>query len=78
VRRYAGEYYYVLLPTQVFTSDGRRPVKGERKSRLQNDFSPNRFHAQNSKYDRQLRVWEELLMSDQTQLDRFIGEKIPG
>jgi len=47
VRRYAGEYYYVLLPTQVFTSDGRRPVKGERKSRLQNDFSPNRFHAQN-------------------------------
>jgi len=41
------EYYYVLLPTQVFTSDGRRPVKGERKSRLQNDFSPNRFHAQN-------------------------------
>jgi len=41
VRRYAGEYYYVLLPTQVFTSDGRRPVKGERKSRLQNDFSPS-------------------------------------
>ncbi|UPV77014.1 hypothetical protein M0R89_22520 (plasmid) [Halorussus limi] len=77
VRRYAGEYYYVLLPTQVFTSDGRRPVTGERKSRLQNDFSPNRFHAQNSKYDRQLRVWEELLMSDQTQLDRFMGEKIP-
>jgi len=36
-----------LLPTQVFTSDGRRPVKGERKSRLQNDFSPVRFHAQN-------------------------------
>ena len=77
VRRYADDYFYVLLPTQVFTSDGRRPVTGERKSRLQNDFSPNRFHAQNSKYDRQLRVWEELLMSDQTQLDRFIGETIP-
>jgi len=27
VRRYAGEYYYVLLPTQVFTSDGRRPKR---------------------------------------------------
>jgi len=77
VRRYADGYYYVLLPTQVFTTDGRRPVTGERKSRLQNDFSPNRFHAQNSKYDRQLRVWEELLMSDQTQLDRFMGHKIP-
>lgn len=77
VRRYADDYYYVLLPTQVFTTDGCRPVTGERKSRLQNDFSPNRFHAQNSKYDRQLRVWEELLMSDQTQIDRFMSETIP-
>jgi hypothetical protein len=77
IRQYGGDYHYVLLPTQVFTSDGRRPVSGERKSRLQNDFSPNRFHAQNSKYDRQLRVWEEMLMSDQTQLDRFMGETLP-
>lgn len=71
VRNYGEEYYYVLLPTQVFTYDGIRRVSGDRKAMLQNDFSPNRFQGQNSKWDRQLDTWGELLMGDQSRLDRF-------
>lgn len=77
VRRYAGTHYYVFLPTRVFTTDGRYTVSGERKSQLQNDFSPNRFQGQNSKYDLQLRVWEELLRAEQMQLDEFATPEIP-
>jgi hypothetical protein len=73
VRNFGDEYYYVLLPTQVFTSDGKRRVSGDRKYMLQNSFSPNRFQGQNSKWDRQLSMWQRLLSGDQQRLDKFMS-----
>lgn len=62
VERYADNFYYVLTPTQEFTWDGRENVTGERKSELQDNFSPNRFQGQNSKQLRQVRMWPKILM----------------
>lgn len=77
IRIFGTEYYYVLLPTQVFTRDGRRKVSGEKKYTLQNKFSPNRFQGQNSKWDRQLATWEDLLMGEQSSLDEFMSQGFP-
>ena len=62
VEKYADNFYYVLTPTQEFTWDGREKVTGERKSDLQDNFSPNRFQGQNSKQLRQIQMWPKILM----------------
>jgi hypothetical protein len=74
VERYAGDFYYVLTPTQEFTWEGREKVTGERKSELQDNFSPNRFQGQNSKQLRQIRMWPKILMlTVNTGLDKWTG-----
>jgi hypothetical protein len=79
VEKYADEFYYVLTPTQEFTWDGREKVTGERKSELQDKFSPNRFQGQNSKQLRQIRIWPKILMlTINTGLSRWMdGDQLP-
>lgn len=72
VKRFANQYYYALRATQEFTSNGYTKVTGERKSDLQNTFSPNNFQGQNGKHLRQIQMWPKLLkLNSNTGLARW-------
>lgn len=74
IEKYADQFYYVFKPTQEFTWDGREKVTGERKSELQDSFSPNRFQGQNSKQLRQIQIWPKILMlTVNTGLSQWMG-----
>jgi hypothetical protein len=63
----AGAYFYTLSPKQEFTSDGRTPVSGERKSELAATFSSGRY-PQNNRKKQTVIIWEGILSPNQSLL----------
>lgn len=60
LKRFADDFYYVLIPKQEYTTDGETLVSSDRKNELTSDFSKSSY-PQNDRTRKNLEMWADIL-----------------